>query len=85
MLSSSKANVGNVRETFFANQIGYKHHLSYHGTADFLVDSLYSFEIGGKDKSGKQISNLKDAYIVSDDIEYGFQNKIPLWLFGFLY
>ena len=85
VLSPSKANTGNVRETFFANQLGNKHHLSYHETADFLVDETYSFEIGGKDKSGKQIKNLKHAYRVSDDIEYGFQNKIPLWLFGFLY
>ncbi len=85
VLSPSKANAGNVRETFFANQLGYKHHLNYHETADFFVDETYSFEIGGKDKSGKQIKSLENAYIVSDDIEYGFQNKIPMWLFGFLY
>lgn len=85
VLSPSKANTGNVRETFFANQLGYKHRLSYHATADFYVDDTYSFEIGGKDKSGKQIQGLQHAYIVSDSIEYGFQNKIPLWLFGFLY
>jgi predicted AAA+ superfamily ATPase len=85
VLSPSKANSGTIRETFFANQLGYKHHLSYHETADFFVDDLYSFEIGGKDKSGKQILGLQQAYIVSDAIEYGFQNRIPLWLFGFLY
>jgi len=85
VLSPSKANAGNVRETFFANQLGNKHYLSYHETADFFVDETYSFEIGGKDKSGKQIKNLQHAFIVSDDIEYGYQNKIPLWLFGFLY
>ena len=85
VLSPSKTNAGNVRETFFANQLGDKHLLSFHETADFFVDKTYSFEIGGKDKSGKQINNLKNAFIVSDDIEYGYQNKIPLWLFGFLY
>ena len=85
VLSPSKTNVGNIRETFFANQLGNQHHLSYHETADFFVDETYSFEIGGKDKSGKQIKNFSNAYIVSDTIEYGFQNKIPLWLFGFLY
>lgn len=85
VLSPSKTNAGNVRETFFANQLGDKHLLSFHETADFFVDQTYSFEIGGKDKSGKQINNLKNAFIVSDDIEYGYQNKIPLWLFGFLY
>ncbi len=85
ILSPYNANVGTVRETFFANQLGNKHHLSYHETADFFVDETYSFEVGGKDKSGKQIQDLKNAFIVSDDIEYGYLNKIPLWLFGFLY
>ena len=85
VLSASKANKGNIRETFFANQLRNKHQLSYHETADFFVDETYSFEIGGKDKSGKQIQHLKNAFIVSDEIEYGYQNKIPLWLFGFLY
>jgi len=74
-----------LRETFFANQLRNKHQLSYHETADFFVDETYSFEIGGKAKSGKQIQHLKNAFIVSDEIEYGYQNKIPLWLFGFLY
>lgn len=85
ILSPSHANSGTARETFFANQLGNKHRLSYHETADFFVDATYSFEIGGKDKSGKQIQHLENAFIVSDDIEYGYQNKIPLWLFGFLY
>lgn len=85
ILSSSHVNSGTARETFFANQLGNKHRLSYHETADFFVDATYSFEIGGKDKSGKQIQHLENAFIVSDDIEYGYQNKIPLWLFGFLY
>ena len=85
VLSPSKANTGTVRETFFANQLGNKHQLTYHETADFFVDEKYTFEIGGKDKSGKQIKKLEHAYIVSDTIEYGYQNRIPLWLFGFLY
>lgn len=85
ILSTSHVNSGTARETFFANQLGNKHRLSYHETADFFVDATYSFEIGGKDKSGKQIQHLENAFIVSDDIEYGYQNKIPLWLFGFLY
>jgi hypothetical protein len=49
------------------------------------VNNTYAFEIGGKDKSKKQISGMENAYIVSDEIEYGYQNKIPIWLFGFLY
>ena len=85
VLSSFSANRGNVRETFFANQVGYKHKISYHEKTDFLVDNTYAFEIGGKDKSKKQITGIENAYIVSDEIEYGYQNKIPIWLFGFLY
>lgn len=85
VLSSFSANRGNVRETFFANQVGYKHKISFHEKTDFLVDNTYAFEIGGKDKSKKQITGIENAYIVSDEIEYGYQNKIPIWLFGFLY
>ena len=85
VLSSFSANRGIVRETFFANQVGYKHKISFHEKTDFLVDNTYAFEIGGKDKSKKQITGIENAYIVSDEIEYGYQNKIPIWLFGFLY
>ncbi|MFN6078977.1 MAG: AAA family ATPase [Bacteroidota bacterium] len=85
VLFSFSANRGNVRETFFANQVGYKHKISFHEKTDFLVDNTYAFEIGGKDKSKKQITGIENAYIVSDEIEYGYQNKIPIWLFGFLY
>ncbi|MFN9378684.1 MAG: ATP-binding protein [Bacteroidota bacterium] len=85
VLFSFSANRGNVRETFFANQVGYKHKISFHEKTDFLVNNTYAFEIGGKDKSKKQITGIENAYIVSDEIEYGYQNKIPIWLFGFLY
>ncbi len=85
VLSSFSANRGNVRETFFANQVGYKHKISFHEKTDFLVDNTYVFEIGGKDKSKKQITGIENTFIVSDEIEYGYQNKIPIWLFGFLY
>ena len=53
--------------------------------ADFLIDRNYVFELGGKSKSGKQIHKVSSSYIVADDIEIGYQNKIPLYLFGFLY
>ena len=52
---------------------------------DFLVDNQFVFEIGGKNKSGKQISGIENSFIVQDDIEIGYRNFIPLWLFGFLY
>ena len=84
-LSPSNTNVGNARETFFANQVGFKNKVRYHKKTDFLVNNLYAFEIGGKDKTNKQILNIENSFIAADGIEYGYQNKIPLWLFGFLY
>jgi uncharacterized protein len=84
-LSHDAVNKGHLRETFFANQVNQNHQLQYAATGDFLVDGQYTFEIGGKEKNPKQIEGLIDAFIVADNIEYGFGNKIPLWLFGFLY
>ncbi|WP_428739783.1 ATP-binding protein [Sulfurimonas sp.] len=79
------AKVGTIRETFFASSISYKHNISYPKSGDFIIDEKFTFEIGGKDKNIKQIKHVEDAYIVADDIEIGIDNKIPLWLFGFIY
>lgn len=84
-LSNDNANTGNIRETFFANQLAYHHQLNHTDNGDFLIDDKYIFEIGGKNKSDKQIKELPHSFIAADEIEYGFKNKIPLWLFGFLY
>ena len=80
-----KADIGSIRETFFANQLSYHHQLLYPEKGDFLVDDRFLFEIGGKDKSADQLEGLGDGYIAADDIESGFQRKIPLWLFGMMY
>ncbi len=85
LLAQKNANEGNLRETFFANHLSYRHHLLYTEKGDFLINEKYTFEVGGKNKTDKQIKSVKNAYIVADEIEYGFANKIPLWLFGFLY
>lgn len=84
-LGPNNANTGNIRETFFANQLSHGHQLNYTEKGDFLVNDNYVFEIGGKNKSTKQIETLSSAFVAADDIEYGFKNTIPLWLFGFLY
>ena len=76
---------GTIREVFFLNMLSLDHKLLYPKQGDFLVDEQYVFEIGGKDKSFKQIKDLPHSYVVADDIETGFGNKIPLYLFGFLY
>ena len=78
-------NIGTVRETFFLNQLSAKHKVTYPKSGDFMVNDKYIFEVGGKNKSYKQIAGVKNSFIAADGIEYGFKNKIPLWLFGFLY
>ena len=84
-LSGARFEMGSLRETFFVNQVAYRHKVEYAEPADFKVDGSFTFEIGGRGKSSRQIDGISNSYIVSDDIEYGYQNKIPLWLFGFLY
>lgn len=76
---------GTTRETFFVSQIRAGHSIYYSNTGDFLIDEKYTIEVGGKDKRFDQIKNLHDSYIAADGIEVGYGNKIPLWLFGFLY
>ncbi|MDR3235766.1 MAG: AAA family ATPase [Prevotellaceae bacterium] len=84
-LSMEKPNVGNLRETFFVNQLTKKHKITYTNKGDFLIDEKFTIEVGGKNKTGNQIQQVKNAFIALDDIEYGYYNRIPLWLFGFLY
>jgi hypothetical protein len=83
--SQNNTNSGNIRETFFVNQVSFKHLTEYTDDGDFSVERTYTFEIGGGNKTGKQIKHIKNSYVVADTIEYGSGNKIPLWLFGFLY
>jgi predicted AAA+ superfamily ATPase len=82
---NENVNIGNLRETFFLNQLSNNYLINSSNEADFLVANKFTFEIGGKNKSKKQIKNTANAYVVKDDIEIGSNNIIPLWLFGFLY
>jgi len=77
--------VGSIREEFFFNMLQIEHKLLYPKKGDFLVDEKYTFEIGGKNKGFEQIRDMPNSFVVADDIEVGFQNKIPLYIFGFLY
>ena len=52
--------------------------------ADFRIGD-FTFEVGGKAKNQKPIQGVENAFVVKDDIEFGYQNMIPLWHFGFLY
>ncbi len=84
-LVGNKIETGTIRETFFCNQLNYMHKINYPKSGDFIVDDNYVFEIGGKNKTTRQIKEIKHSYIAMDEAETGFANKIPLWLFGFLY
>ena len=95
MLAISKdANIGNKRETFFVNQMKsyfynrasfLDENILLSTTGDFLLEQKYVVEIGGKNKSYKQIQDVENSYVIADEIEIGFGNKVPLWMFGFLY
>ena len=85
VLSLEKPNLGTMRETFFCNQLGYKHQIEYTRQGDFLIDHKLTFEIGGKSKDGKQVAQTEHSYIAADDMEFPVGNKLPLWLFGLMY
>lgn len=84
MLGRENTDIGNVRETFFLNQTRVMHDVITSSVSDFQIGK-YTFEVGGKNKTQKQIAGVSDAFVVKDDIEIGYQNVIPLWLFGLMY
>jgi len=78
--------IGTVRETFVINQLKASHQVNYaEKGGDVLVDNNYVFEIGGKSKQGKQITQIDNAYIIADNWDFKTANKIPIWLLGLLY
>lgn len=83
-LAEEEVNIGNIRETFFYNQMRLNHEVVSSDVADFTIGK-YTFEIGGKNKKQKQIESVEDAFVVKDDIESGYLNVIPLWMFGLNY
>lgn len=84
-MASENTNIGNLRETFFVNQFKFLATIYLAEQADFLINKKYTFEVGGKGKTQIQIKNISNAYIAKDNIEIGFGNNIPVWLFGFMY
>lgn len=84
MLGRENTDIWNVRETFFLNQTRVMHDVITSSVSDFQIGK-YTFEVGGKNKTQKQIAGVSDAFVVKDDIEIGYQNVIPLWVFGLMY
>jgi predicted AAA+ superfamily ATPase len=81
----NKPDIGNIRETFFFNQLKVKNQVHYTKQTDFVINGDYFFEVGGKNKGHEQLMGLQNAFLALDNLEYGFGNKIPLWLFGMMY
>lgn len=85
LLNIANCEIGTVRETFFINTLSVANTVTYPKKGDFLVDNKYLFEIGGRNKGFDQIKDIENSFVAYDDVEIGYKNKIPLWLFGFLY
>jgi predicted AAA+ superfamily ATPase len=78
--------IGSMRETYFLNQLrNAGHSVTLPSAGDFLVNQKFTFEIGGKSKGEQQLKKTKNSFLALDEIESSYQNRIPLWLFGFLY
>lgn len=84
-LGNRNVEIGTVRETFFFNQTRFLFSVATSPISDFLIDEKYTFEVGGKKKKQSQLQNIENGYVVKDDIETGYGNIIPLWMFGMLY
>ena len=85
VLGSTKPPIGSQRETFMINHLSKVAAVRYSPQSDFFIDNTYTIEVGGKNKTRKQLQGLDDAFIAADNIEHGHGKTIPLWLFGFLY
>ena len=84
-LEPNKINKGTMREIFFYSQTANNNTVTFPNHGDFKLNNKYIIEVGGKSKNNEQIKNTENAFLAVDDIEVGIFNKIPLWLFGFLY
>lgn len=84
-LGNQNVEIGTVRETFFFNQTRSLMPVTVSPISDFLIESKYTFEVGGKKKKQRQLQDIENGYVVKDDIETGYGNIIPLWMFGMLY
>ena len=84
LLGGAATEIGNIRETFFYNQMRVSSDVISSRISDFEINGK-TFEVGGKKKGKKQIADATEGYVVKDDIEYGSGNIIPLWMFGLMY
>ena len=83
-LNEGQVDAGTIRETFFFNQMRVNHKVTSSPISDFEIQGK-TFEVGGKSKGKRQITDAKEGYVVKDEIEYGYGNVIPIWAFGLNY
>ena len=84
-LGYDNPNIGNLRETFFYNQLRIVGKVTSAEKGDFTVNDQYIFEVGGSSKNFSQIADIPHSYLAVDETEIGWKNRIPLWMFGLLY
>jgi predicted AAA+ superfamily ATPase len=84
-LAEHQVDLGNLRETFFLSQLNVIGKVQMPKQGDFILNSTFTFEVGGKGKSQKQIAEIKNAWVVKDDLKFPIGNELPLWMFGLLY
>lgn len=82
---STHIDKGTLRETFFYDQLRNVSEVLLPKSGDFWVNRSYLFEVGGKGKNFDQIKDEPNSFLAVDEVETGHFNRIPLWLFGFLY
>lgn len=85
ILYALDGDMGKIRESFIASMLSRNHSIGYPKKGDILVDNRYLIEVGGPNKNFKQIEGIPDSFLAVDNLSTGYGNKIPLWLFGFLY
>jgi predicted AAA+ superfamily ATPase len=85
LAATGEPDLGSLRETFFCRMVSSRHGVASGGRADFLVDGKITIEVGGKNKGQEQLAGKPNAYLALDDLPVGSMQRIPLWLFGFLY
>ena len=83
-VSDTKPTEGTMRETLFLMWMQEAYKVTSSKISDFEINGI-TFEVGGKNKTGKQVKEAETAYLVKDNIEYAFGNSIPIWMFGFVY
>lgn len=83
-ISDTRPDEGNVRETMFLAWMSVVHNVTSSKISDFEIDGI-TFEVGGKNKKGRQVKEAEKAYLVKDNMEYVFGNSVPIWMFGFIY